>query len=164
MLVRRISKAADAKFNAEAKTEISIETEYTAKQAECMELYDKCKSQFNLKSKQKFDLTFSNSNVTRALAQLGVKGLLGLKLNKPDSQVVIQSVTITNQAVFLVGRYNKFSREMSQTPWFVNEALNRESLEEIITRVVMKYIACQSRWLTVCHSPLGSNLILILPC
>lgn len=144
VLARRISQAANAKFSSEAKTEISIETEYAHKQSECMELYQKCKSQFTLKSKQKFDLTFSNSTVTRALSQLGVKGLISLKLDRPDKQVGIQSVTITNQAVFLVGRYNKYSRELSQTPWLVKENINLESLEDIITRVVVKYIPCQS--------------------
>lgn len=144
VLMRRVSKVADAEFSTEAKTEINIETEYANKQSECMELYDKCKSQFTLKSKQKFDLTFSHSNVSRALSQLGVKGLLSLKLDRPDRQVGIQSVTITNQSVFLVGRYNKYSREMSQTPWFIHEQLKRDSLEEIVTRVIRKHIACQS--------------------
>ena len=146
VLARIISQATNAKSKAEAKTEISIETEYANKQPECMLLYHKCKSQFTLKSKQKFDQTFSNSTVPRALAQLGVKGLLSLKLDRPDKQITVQSVTITNQSVYLVGRYNKYSRQLSQTPWLVNEQINLESLEEFITRVFVKHFPCQSRF------------------
>ena len=144
VLMRRVAEAAGAEFSADARTEINIETEYASKQSECMELYDKCKGQFTLKSKQKFDLTFSSSNVTRALASLGVKGLLGLKLDRPEHQVTIQSVTISNLSVFVVGRYNKYSRVMSQTPWFLHEQAEIKSLEDVVVQGIRKHIPCES--------------------
>lgn len=150
ILIRKISKATDAKFNVNSKTEISVETEYGNTRIECMELYDKCKNQFNLKSKQKFETIFGQPNVNKALTNLGIKGLLGFKLNKPDRSINIKAVTITNQSLYLVGRYNKYSRDISQTPWVVNDKVKRESLEEIISKELKKYIACESMSFNLC--------------
>ena len=146
-LIRTISKATSSKFKINARTEITIDTEYENKQTECMELYNSCKDQFNLKSKKKFDETFSVPNVTKALTKLGIKGLSGLRLERPDKFIQFNLITITNHSLYLVGRYNKYSRELSQTPWLIDDKIRMDSVEEVITRQLKKHIICESMFL-----------------
>lgn len=52
----------------------------------------------------------------------------------------LETINFTGPTVFLAGRYNKFSRELSQTPWVVDgKKLADESVEEIIVDVVLPH-------------------------
>ncbi|KXJ72497.1 hypothetical protein RP20_CCG017875 [Aedes albopictus] len=57
-----------------------------------------------------------------------------------DEGVVLDKVSFTGPTVFLAGRYNKISRELSQTPWVIEGKRKMEnSVQEIMTAVVAPY-------------------------
>lgn len=56
------------------------------------------------------------------------------------SHIRLEKIDFTGPTAFLAGRYNKFSRKLSQTPWVVNGIkLAEESVEEIIVDAVLPY-------------------------
>lgn len=61
------------------------------------------------------------------------------------TKVRLEKITFTGPTVFVAGRYNKFSRKLSQTPWIVGgKKLAEESVEEIILDVVLPYFKVNS--------------------
>lgn len=146
VLVRKISKLNNSTFNINSKTEITVETKYGNTQIECLELYSKCKNQFNLKTNLKFDAIFTQTAVSKALQQMGVRGLIGLRLERPDRCMNMENVSLMNHSLFVVGRYNKYSRQLSQTPWLIDGKQMRDSLEDLITKAIRKHISCESKF------------------
>ncbi|XP_058832670.1 putative tRNA pseudouridine synthase Pus10 [Topomyia yanbarensis] len=54
--------------------------------------------------------------------------------------ISLENVSFTGPTIFLAGRYNKISRELSQTPWLIDGKRMREnSVQEIMTLVVGPY-------------------------
>lgn len=133
-LIRRISKRTDARFDAEAQCEIRLHTSYEHSSIECMQLMGKIKTQ-----------QLNHSSVTRAITQLGLKRVLNLDLGTPTHCFRLDQVKVTHHPLFLVGRYNKYARGISQTPWLTKEGVQKCSLEEFITSVVIKHIPCDGK-------------------
>lgn len=117
-----------------------------------MVLYESCKNYFQLDKNKKLDQTFNQASISKAMKKLGVKGIKGLKFDKPSKCIELSSIKITNLPIYMAGRYNKFSRQMSQTPWFVNSKHKRTSLEEIASKEIVKYIPCESKFITFLNS------------
>ena len=123
VLIRRVSNRTDARF------EIIIETSYEHSSFECGQL------------RQNRDMQqLNHSSITRAITALGLKGVLRLKLNIPTHCFRLDKVKVTNLPLYLVGRYNKLSRGISQTPWLKREGVNRPSVEAAVTGSILKYI------------------------
>lgn len=58
----------------------------------------------------------------------------------PSTAVRLEKITFTGPTVFVAGRYNKFSRELSQSPWILNgKRISEGSVQEIIADVVAPY-------------------------
>ena len=58
----------------------------------------------------------------------------------PINPIKFDEVTFAGPTIFLAGRYNKYSRELSQTPWVVGgKRLSELSVEEIIVSSVLSY-------------------------
>jgi tRNA pseudouridine synthase 10 len=54
--------------------------------------------------------------------------------------IQLQNIEFTGPTVFIAGRYNKFSRILSQTPWVLNgKRMAENSVEEIIENAVMPH-------------------------
>ncbi|PNF36173.1 putative tRNA pseudouridine synthase Pus10 [Cryptotermes secundus] len=52
----------------------------------------------------------------------------------PTAPVTFDSITCTHNSLFIAGRYNKFSRTLSQTPWVIDgERRIKSSVQEIIS-------------------------------
>jgi hypothetical protein len=131
VLIRRISKRTEARFDAEALCEILVRTSYEHSSLECVQLVGKTKTQ-----------QLNHTSVTRAITQLGLKRVLQLQLDTPTHCFRLDQVKVTHHPLFLVGRYNKFARGISQTPWLTKEGVKKCSLEQFITSVVIKHIPC----------------------
>lgn len=58
----------------------------------------------------------------------------------PDSALLFNKVTIVGPTIFIAGRYCKYSRELSQTPWFIEgRRVHDYSVQEIIVDQVAPY-------------------------
>lgn len=89
---------------------------------------------------------YNHSSVQRALDTLGLEYFSKLALESPTNGYKLDRIECLMDSVYLVGRYNKFSRIISQTPWFIDgEKKALWSVEELITDFVIKAIPAQSK-------------------
>lgn len=57
-----------------------------------------------------------------------------------SAEIKLEKIDFTGPTTFLAGRYNKFSRNLSQTPWVVNGVkLAEESVEEIMVDAILPH-------------------------
>lgn len=58
----------------------------------------------------------------------------------PETAITLEKISYTGPTLFLAGRYNKISRELSQTPWVIEGKRKMENcVQEIMTCVVAPY-------------------------
>lgn len=63
----------------------------------------------------------------------------------PDKNCVYK-IQCQHSPIYLGGRYNKYTRELPQTPWLVDgERRMNSSVNELITDIVEKWIKCDSK-------------------
>jgi tRNA pseudouridine synthase 10 len=71
----------------------------------------------------------------------------------PSNGVRLHEITFTGPTVFVAGRYNKFSRELSQTPWILNgKRMSESSVQEIIVQQVAPYFKVSTDSITFMSS------------
>lgn len=71
----------------------------------------------------------------------------------PSYAVKLEKITFTGPTVFVAGRYNKFSRELSQSPWILNgKRIAEGSVQEIITEAVAPYFQLPASSMTFMSS------------
>jgi len=59
----------------------------------------------------------------------------------PDDFIICSSVACYHDNLYIAGRYNKFSRSLSQTPWLINGQRRMDtSVEEIIRDPIAKVV------------------------
>ncbi|XP_065211328.1 tRNA pseudouridine synthase Pus10 isoform X2 [Planococcus citri] len=61
-------------------------------------------------------------------------------LSVPSHQAYCKAVSVRRESIFVAGRYNKFSRTLSQTPWILSDGERKTdtSVEEIISTNIKK--------------------------
>lgn len=58
----------------------------------------------------------------------------------PSNSIRLDRITFTGPTVFVAGRYNKFSRELSQSPWILNgKRMSERSVQEVIVDAIAAY-------------------------
>lgn len=58
----------------------------------------------------------------------------------PVTSIKLDKITFTGPTVFVAGRYNKFSRELSQSPWVLNgKRVSEGSVQEIIADEIVPF-------------------------
>jgi tRNA pseudouridine synthase 10 len=58
----------------------------------------------------------------------------------PPTAIQLEKITFTGPTIFVAGRYNKFSRELSQSPWILNgKRMSEGSVQESIVCHVTPY-------------------------
>lgn len=58
----------------------------------------------------------------------------------PSVSLRLDKITFTGPTVFVAGRYNKFSRELSQSPWILNgKRMTEGSVQEFIIDAIAPY-------------------------
>lgn len=71
----------------------------------------------------------------------------------PSTAVRLDKITFTGPTVFVAGRYNKFSRELSQSPWILNgKRMTEGSIQEIIVDAVAPYFKVPASSITFMSS------------
>ncbi|VVC24334.1 Pseudouridine synthase, catalytic domain [Cinara cedri] len=85
----------------------------------------------------------SNKNLQSILSQIDNNDFIsqyGKIPSIPESTIEFKSVDSRHESVYLAGRYNKWSRTLSQTPWIVDKERRLESsVEEIIYEPIKKH-------------------------
>lgn len=117
-----IVKSTNKRFDVQSPLLITISFTYKDAKVECDRL--------NIISK------LSNKNVLSVLSQMDTKDFVskyGRMPSIPDSIIEFNGVHSRHESVYIAGRYNKWSRTLSQTPWIVDQERRLESsVEEII--------------------------------
>jgi len=97
------------------------------------------------KNKKKISSEFSLSQIANLLSNVSATELQQSKLCPPP---VISScdiaITFYHQPIFIGGRYNKYSRELSQSPWIVDGVKKTEySVQELIVPAIQQRFGCK---------------------
>lgn len=138
-------KSVQADFSPQSDFQISVSALYPETAEECDELRINCPEAFpNYKRKKKTpDEVFNRTAVLKAIDMLApkLKELFPLPPVPPLKPCIYGDVVCTHSPLYLGGRYNKYSRELSQTPWLVDgERRIESSVQELITDIVQKWI------------------------
>lgn len=71
----------------------------------------------------------------------------------PVSAVRLDKITFTGPTVFVAGRYNKYSRELSQSPWVLNgKRVSEGSVQEFIVGAIAPYFKVSDSSITFMSS------------
>ncbi|XP_059484794.1 tRNA pseudouridine synthase Pus10 [Neocloeon triangulifer] len=129
---------------------ININVEYTNDKKECSALQEVHSEKFEERKKQK--RKFHGQLYTRQ----GVEGMLNSTTKEeflskfdcpptsPHESAFYNGVQCSHNAIFIAGRYNKFSRFLSQTPWLVEGERRMDgSVQELISTALET--VCSSR-------------------
>lgn len=113
---------------------------------ECDQLVDIVPDTFYQKKcrKSSAESFVNHSSVMRVISQLNGDSLSQLRLSNVAEKCILEDIALKNEAIYIAGRYLKYSRKLSQTPWIVDGgALFMSSVQERITGGVVRYIECK---------------------
>lgn len=105
----------------------------------CKELQflEPSKSRSRRQKRQRVEETVTTATVRKGLAEFGTVNQLERQADcppkSPQSPSFLNEVICSHESIYIAGRYNKFSRILSQTPWIIdNVRLSESSVEEKI--------------------------------
>ncbi|GAB6021556.1 Putative tRNA pseudouridine synthase Pus10 [Chamberlinius hualienensis] len=125
------------KFSIESPLDIIIAFDYVDDITECNELENIIKCE---KPKWKKNRQWSRASIATFLTNEKADQLKHPPLH-PDNCCKIQHVTATHSAIYLAGRYNKYSRTLSQTPWIIDGVKHAEtSVQEQICEYIQPWM------------------------
>ncbi|XP_019636602.1 PREDICTED: putative tRNA pseudouridine synthase Pus10 [Branchiostoma belcheri] len=135
---------------------IQLMFEHKETETECSFLISACPKVFpsNSSRKRKRDSeqgVLNRTSVARAISSLSESKFMSLVRCPPekvDTMCRCEEITCYHEAVFVAGRYNKYSRTLSQTPWVVDgERRGKTSVSELIcTRIQAMFMAQEYRF------------------
>lgn len=71
----------------------------------------------------------------------------------PSHALRLDKITFTGPTVFVAGRYNKFSRQLSQSPWILNgKRMTEGSVQEHIVDAIAPYFKVPASYITFMSS------------
>ncbi|KAK2586492.1 hypothetical protein KPH14_011390 [Odynerus spinipes] len=124
---------------------------YTHDEKECCALLDKLGNTNNKPSerKKKHNSTkYSRKHIESVLSNTSdelFEKCYSFPLAKPNSFIHIGNVLCSHTSIFIGGRYNKLSRQLSQTPWFINGEKKMEtSVQDILCEPITEAVKAES--------------------
>ncbi|XP_012536957.1 tRNA pseudouridine synthase Pus10 [Monomorium pharaonis] len=113
------------------------------------ELINKYKGGNNKQRKRKCnDNTFSRKNVETLLTEITdeqLKQHFIISEIVPKTFVHVDDILCSHSSIFIGGRYNKFSRKLSQTPWFINgEKKVETSVQDLLCNPMAEIVKAES--------------------
>ncbi|RLU19068.1 hypothetical protein DMN91_009426 [Ooceraea biroi] len=113
------------------------------------ELMDKHKGCSNKQRRSKHnDNKFSRKNIETLLSEMTDEQLrqrFALSQIASRTFVRVDTVLCSHSSIFIGGRYNKLSRELSQTPWFVNgEKKVETSVQDLLCNPIAEAVKAES--------------------
>ncbi|KAK9502353.1 hypothetical protein O3M35_011143 [Rhynocoris fuscipes] len=129
---------------------VTIKLHYPDEDKECSSLFKMLPNEFsktkNRKNQGSVDI-YSRKSVEKALETVD-KDLFKLHYpcppDIPSVPMICEEVTAFHNSIHIAGRYNKWSRELPQTPWIIEGKRRMESsVQEIITEPLLKLTLAQ---------------------
>ncbi|KAF7393997.1 hypothetical protein HZH68_010816 [Vespula germanica] len=124
---------------------------YACDENECCALLDKLGNNHNKCSekKRKYDNNkYSRKHIESVMSSTTDEIFEKYYLfppTQPDSFINIGNVLCSHSSIFIGGRYNKLSRQLSQTPWFINGEKKMEtSVQDILCEPIAKAVKAES--------------------
>lgn len=78
---------------------------------------------------------------------------LSIPPDPPTTALRLDKITLTGPTVFIAGRYNKYSRELSQSPWILGgKRMSEGSVQEIIVDAIASYFKVSDSSITFMSS------------
>ena len=146
---RAINKRVDLTTPSAFLIEIILTYKYNEK--ECEALLSKYEGVNNTenKHKRKFnDNRYSRKSMETLMTKITDKEFtrcFKTLLLETTANVNIESILCSHSSIFVGGRYNKLSRELSQTPWFINgEKKMQTSVQDIVCTPIADVARAQS--------------------
>ncbi|KAG8192038.1 hypothetical protein JTE90_025304 [Oedothorax gibbosus] len=141
----KYGKLTSTEFTPDSDFQIYISSLYPETVKECLVLFKKCPEAFpnGRKRTATEDDIYTKKSVLKAMEALSseIQKLYDLPPSPPEKSCSFTEIKCTHSPLYLGGRYNKYSRELSQTPWVVDgERRMESSVSELITDVVQKHI------------------------
>ncbi|GFS76017.1 tRNA pseudouridine synthase Pus10 [Nephila pilipes] len=138
-------KITSSDFTPDSDFQILISSVYSETVKECLVLFKNCPGAFPnaRRRKAKEGDIYTKTAILNAIEALSteINKLYSLPPLPPDKYCTFDTIKCTHSPLYLGGRYNKYSRELSQTPWIVDgERKMNSSVNELITDVVEKRI------------------------
>ncbi|XP_015922078.1 tRNA pseudouridine synthase Pus10 [Parasteatoda tepidariorum] len=134
----------EREFTPFSEFQIFLSASYPQTVTECQILFEKCPEAFpNAKKRVPKENVYNRTAVLKAIDKLSstIKKLYTLPPSAPDKSLTFSEIRCTHAPLYLGGRYNKYSRVLSQTPWIVDGERHMESsVSELITDIVEKHI------------------------
>uniref|UniRef100_A0A8C6HBZ7 tRNA pseudouridine synthase Pus10 n=1 Tax=Mus spicilegus TaxID=10103 RepID=A0A8C6HBZ7_MUSSI len=126
--------------------EVSVVFAHPETAEDCHFLGEVCRDCFKpAKNKQS---VFTRMAVLKALSKIKEEDFLGqfpCPPNSPKTVCTVLEVECTHGAVFVAGRYNKYSRNLPQTPWIIDgERKMESSVEELISDHLLAVFKAES--------------------
>ncbi|EFN79605.1 Putative tRNA pseudouridine synthase Pus10, partial [Harpegnathos saltator] len=94
------------------------------------------------------DNIFSRKNIDTLLNEITDEQLLQqftISQIVPQTFIRVDNVLCSHSSIFIGGRYNKLSRELSQTPWFVNgEKKVETSVQDLLCNSIAETVKAES--------------------
>lgn len=129
-------------FDQKSTFAISLTFVHPSTEHECSFLYNLCPNVFQKRKHNRHGWeVFNRANVLKAIQNTTVqkfKNVYHCPPRKLSSPCDCDPIKCLREAVYVAGRYNKFSRQLSQTPWFVDGVKRFEtSVEELICKPIL---------------------------
>ncbi|KAJ4444726.1 hypothetical protein ANN_06523, partial [Periplaneta americana] len=136
-----IAKAINKELDSGVKSDffVGINVVYSGDEEECSCLLEMHEDVFKIRKTQK--RKYHGNLYTRKAVELALQTTDAAHFKKffpspppvPAASVTYDNVTCSHNSMFMAGRYNKFSRTLSQTPWVIDgERRMESSVQEII--------------------------------
>ncbi|XP_022199647.2 tRNA pseudouridine synthase Pus10 [Nilaparvata lugens] len=142
-----VGEKVSKKYDQNSSLNVTISVTYRDDLAESMSLLNVEEQLFGTKKNKKGrrqkempdskEEMFSRKGVEMALKRVDVSEFtqhFNIPPLIPTSAALCESVSLCQESIYIAGRYNKLSRELSQTPWMIDgERRMEDSVEEIIS-------------------------------
>ncbi|CAL1533865.1 unnamed protein product [Lymnaea stagnalis] len=138
----RLGQLLGANFQNRSEFDILMTFTYKDSDKECAFLLDHLPDTFRKRKQRKFGFeTFTRANVAKALDSMSDSKLEDCVTCPPavPTTECVCDVSCSHDAVFIAGRYQKYSRELSQTPWMIEgKRIMEGSVQEIICEPIIE--------------------------
>ncbi|XP_059161155.1 tRNA pseudouridine synthase Pus10-like [Physella acuta] len=138
----RLAGLLDATFQNRSQFDILMTFKYEDSDKECAFLLDTQPDTFRKRKQRKFGYeTYTRANVAKALNEISDSKFHDSVTCPP---VIPHSeckctISCSHDAIFIAGRYQKYSRELSQTPWLIDgKRIMEGSVQELICDPILK--------------------------
>ncbi|XP_037781291.1 tRNA pseudouridine synthase Pus10-like [Penaeus monodon] len=118
---------------------LNVNATHSRDMVECEIMEKLCTAMFTVRRQQ--HRKYSNTVFTKQAIDTAIKKVSDEEFLKacpeppcvPDEAIIFQSLQCQQTSIFMAGRYNKYSRELPQTPWLVEGERKMEtSVQELI--------------------------------